>query len=368
MAFITEDFAPWEGHLIPGGCAYYRQLLPRNVVPGSAFGKPAFLPEYGFGVQLRDDRAMFGFDTVSFKMLMAKWHPEQMRQAQALGQRIIVDVDDHYDGLHESNRAYETTDPERNPTHNRVFNDEVIRQADLVTVSTPFLFNYYVDKVKDIRLVRNGVNPEQFERLRPRNIKPVIGWVGGTGWRSNDIETCRDWLPDLLEEHDAKFLHAGYMPDAPTFVDLAGVNPDRLLVAHMLPITMYAALFQMDVGIVPLSNTPFNEAKSTIKGLEYAANGIPFVAQGLPEYRRLSAMGIGRIADTSEDWHREVSALMSYKARKRESVKAANNLGEHTIGARAHEWAEVFAEGKDQRLPAETVTLPYRRGDYPWHQ
>ena len=35
IAFITEDLHPWNGRLSPGGCAYYRCMLPANAAgPG----------------------------------------------------------------------------------------------------------------------------------------------------------------------------------------------------------------------------------------------------------------------------------------------------------------------------------------------
>ncbi len=36
------------------------------------------------------------------------------------------------------------------------------------------------------------------------------------------------------------------------------------------------------VGIAPLVDRPFNRSKSWIKGLEYSAFGLPFVASPLP--------------------------------------------------------------------------------------
>ena len=38
------------------------------------------------------------------------------------------------------------------------------------------------------------------------------------------------------------------------------------------------AIDNITVGMVPLALTPFNQAKSYIKGLEFAARGVPFVA------------------------------------------------------------------------------------------
>ena len=63
----------------------------------------------------------------------------------------------------------------------------------------------------------------------------------------------------------------------------------------------HAQVAQLDTGIVPLQRSRFNEAKSNLKGLEYAALGVPFVASPTAEYERLAESkfeaGRGTIAD-----------------------------------------------------------------------
>jgi hypothetical protein len=66
----------------------------------------------------------------------------------------------------------------------------------------------------------------------------------------------------------------------------------------------------MDIGIIPLANIPFNRAKSDIKGLEYAAAGIPFVAQNLDAYIDLQlSLGIGRLAKKAINWKKHIEEL-----------------------------------------------------------
>lgn len=344
-AFITEDVYPWNGRLIPGGCAYYRLKLPMNVVKHNAvFGPPAWTAETGFGVVLHDSKAVFGFDVVVMKMLMARWIPMQMQRAKELGQRIIVDMDDAFDHLHEDNLAYHTTDPKQNKVNNREHLWSVLREADLVTVSTPFLFDYYSGHLPNVVMVRNAINPTQFQPRKHTTRKPIIGWVGAMGWRSNDIETLQDWFPDFVEQHDLTVFHGGYEPQYRSFADASGVKPERVIEYPMLPLTEYHEFFHhFDIGIVPLSFIPFNEAKSNIKGLEYASGNIPFVAAATGEYRWLETQGIGRTSATPEEWVHHLTELLDYRTRKREAaVQRTLALTEQSITARAHEWAEVF--------------------------
>lgn len=361
IGFVSEDWVTAGNRLIPGGCTYYRCMLPMNAAgPYARVGKLAFTAAGGFGVRVNGEQAVFGFDQVVFKMVMHKWIPRQMEIAQALGQRIIVDIDDHFDGLHDDNRAKALTDPERNRATNREHLRRIVELADTVTVSTPFLADYYADKARDVRLVRNGINPNQFTVRPVRNEKPVIGWAGAMGWRSSDIDTLRSWLPAFLEEHDLLFLHAGDDPEQPRFADRAGIPLERMLLSSMRPLPSYHEMLQFDIGLVPLNDIPFNHAKSAIKGLEYAAAGIPFVAQALPEYERIHDMGVGRVATTPEDWVRELTALLDYKTRKREARwNRELVMRDHTIRNTAHDWVSAF-EDWDKTLPIRTSTIAYR--------
>ena len=346
IGFVANDFLYDNGRLRPGGCSYYRCMLPMNVVKNNrtAFGPPAFTAEYGFGVRIAKEQAQFGFDVIVMKMLMDRWIPKYMQIAQSLGQKIIVDVDDHYDGLHEANIAYDRTDPAKNKITNREHYRAVIEQADLLTVSTPFLEEYYRPFVNEVRMVRNGINPHQFEKRDVRNRKPVLGWAGAMGWRSNDAETARPWLNEFLNEHDLMFHHAGHMDDAPSFADAAGIDPDRMILTPMRPLHKYHEMLDFDIGLVLLSDIDFNRAKSTIKGLEYAASNIPFVAQDLPEYALLADQGVGRVADTPERWKQHLTELLNYKTRKREAATQRTKvLKEHSINARALEWVDVYS-------------------------
>jgi len=363
VAWITNDLANFDGVLQPGGCAYYRCMLPRGALsnPFSEFGRPAWTGQHGYGVRMTKDIAKFGYDIIVMKMMMQRWVPKEMEIAKSLGQKLIVDIDDHYDGLNEDNLAYRNTDPTTNKISNRDYYNQVIEHADLVTVSTPFLYEYYKDQgVKEIRLTRNGISPIQFDRRKHTSARPVIGWVGSMHWRSGDIETLAPWFGEFLEQHNLLFHHAGHMPDAKLFWDAAQIDPGRVMLSPMRIISEYNQMFNMDIGIVPLNDIDFNKAKSTIKGLEYAASNIPFVAQETPEYKRLAELGVGRVASTPEQWIENLTELLDYNTRKREAaVQRTLVLDQHTSVARAAEWQSVFDEFDGHSNTIPTFAVPY---------
>jgi hypothetical protein len=346
IAFVSTDFYkdPKLDLPTPNGSAFYRCYLPMYSLKADAsFGLPAWTAERGFGVKVNEKEATFGFDTVMLKQMMGRWVPHQIKVAKSLGQRIIVDVDDLYDDIDDSNLAKYQTSSEYNNAINRDHYRESILLADTVTVSTPYLQLHYSQFHPDVRLVRNGCLPTNFIPRPVRRKKPVIGWVGAVPWRGNDIPPLSEWLPDFLEEHDLMFHHAGHVDAMKPFGELAGINPERMIYSPMVTFDNYSSLFTFDIGIVPLANSPFNHSKSTAKGFEYACAGIPFVAQNLPEYQRLSNLGVGRVADTPAEWVKQLTCLLDFSTRKKDSrTNFSNVVNEHTILNRAKEWREVF--------------------------
>jgi hypothetical protein len=351
VGFLTTDFSPNLRPLQPGGCAWYRCYLPMRGLGDLGWpvgmGLPDWTLEHGFGLAVDSTRTMYGWDAVVLKLLMNRETPHQVEQARKLGQLVIVDVDDFYAGLTPDNQAYHVTDPSFDPERNRDHYERVIAAADVVIASTPFLRDWYAQRHPDVRLVRNGIDMGRWLR-RPDKAgwTPTIGWVGGIPWRSGDLETLRDWLPGFLTEHGLRAHHSGHLNRGEPFHAKTGIDPALVSIHPMRAILEYPSLFDgFQIGLVPLTDIPFNHAKSTIKGLEYSAAGIPFVAAATPEYVRLADLGVGRVASTPDEWVKHCTDLLDPKVRKREAARnRALVSSEHTVRERAREWADVLLD------------------------
>jgi len=345
IAFISSDFLVSNNVLIPGGCGYYRCALPMTVTGiRGHLGRMAWDPTRGFGIRDSERTGLFGFERVMLKLIMDRWTPKQIELAKDIGQKIYVDVDDYHKGLTPANAAYHQTSPEANKRSNWNNYEKVIEAANYVTVSTPFLYDYYSQKRDNVFLIRNGINTRQFTPRKHQRRKPVIGWAGSTNYRNNDLEEVAGWLPKFMEKHDLMFHHAGHSDDAPPIADVIGIDPRRVTTSPLVPINRYAEGFKFDIGIVPLSDIDFNKAKSNIKGLEYAAAGIPFVASDLPEYRLLAEDGVGFLANSLETWEQQMTVLLDYDQRAKYARLARNvTLQRWSVEAMADEWRTVFS-------------------------
>jgi hypothetical protein len=289
----------------------------------------------------KDDGALFGFDVNVYKLMMHASVPQLFHTMQSKGQTVAVDIDDFHFDLHEENIAHAATNPHTNPTNNRMWYEIGIRQADFITVSTGFLADFYGRRCRDVRLVRNTVETDRFTPVEQTD-NPTFGWIGGTLWRSGDIELLRDWLPAFVKQHNVPVRHAGHIPGDPRhFAVRAGLQ--RVDTTPMQTISNVPNMMTFHVGLVPLVRNSFNEAKSYLKGLEYAAAGIPFIATPTEEYRLLAASGVGRLASSPDEWMDHATALLDPSTRIAEAARnRAIVKQKFDIGGMGEAWATAI--------------------------
>lgn len=267
-----------------------------------------------------------------------------VRTARANGQIVINDLDDWFWGLHPENRAYRDTSPDLNERSNIEHYRHTLLASSAVVTSTRFL----ADRVNEwnprlrVECIPNGIAVDRFPTRRHRAGPTTIGWVGSTAHRSGDLALLRKPFAGL--DKKVGFHHTGHHHDFPSFAQQAGVSAERVSTTPMLAPYEYPYGFLFDVGVVPLVDIPFNHAKSNIKGLEYAAAGIPFVASPLPEYVILAEeYGVGRLAKTARDWQRHLKALLDYEVRRDESRRQRHIVAEHfTVRKQAQAWDNLM--------------------------
>lgn len=273
------------------------------------------------------------------------------REARRCGQVVIHDIDDWFWGLDPANRAHRTTSKRASAEMNREHYGRAVAAADAVTVSTPFLAKRVRERfgVETI-LLRNAVDAAVFDRqpVRETDRGLRVGWVGALAWRSGDLETLAPWFDGWLADNGATFVHHGVFPgtDTDTAGRRAGVADGRFETGlDARPPWDYPQLVAgFDIGIVPLADVPFNRAKSWIKGLEYAAAGIPFVAAATEEYVELAGRGAGQVASTPEQWAMALDALRDPDERRRQSERGLEVAREQDWSARWREWESTYEE------------------------
>jgi glycosyltransferase involved in cell wall biosynthesis len=161
----------------------------------------------------------------------------------------------------------------------------------------------------------------------------------------DDPAVCGDGIKRATQTAVATFAHVGPREDTWALqqalewhatVPWAALGPVSLA-------TLPAVLAEFDAGIVPLADNRFNQSKSWLKAMEYAACGVPAVASPTPEYREFQALGGCVLAASPADWFGEVTRLLGNPTYRAERAEAGLEVAQRwTYETHAHEWAQIW--------------------------
>ena len=114
-----------------------------------------------------------------------------------------------------------------------------------------------------------------------------------------------------------------------------------------------AALARFDVGIVPLDDSRFDEAKSALKMLEMAAVGVPSVASPTPDNVRLARMGVGLLAADAAHWRQWVRLMVEREGAREDLAGRGREVAAGlTYEAHSERWWDAWAQALDNRRAA----------------
>jgi glycosyltransferase involved in cell wall biosynthesis len=355
--------------LIPsdvGGCCFYRLAWPGSAVKDSLDWdirlfdphKVSIAAMPGGGVAINGIEDVGSFDLFVLQRLPSPLQVEFIRAVQSVGVAVVVDVDDALWRIDPDNTSHARWNERVGYASLRRFEilDAACALADGVTVSTPYLARRY-GTMGRVTVLRNGLPDRAF---RPDGVKTgfqagrtlTLGWAGSLDSHPHDLQVMGDAVSRLFDEDPDLHLHI--VGDVAPVADLLEIPEDRSSGTGWLPLDKYhEALRDIDIMLVPLEDTPFNQGKSALKAQEGAAAGALVVASATSENERLYALGgfSGGIVrgDNPHVWLRTL----------RQVVAGARGLGFDHPGPkqarfleytrRAREWAGAWQEAVDHR-------------------
>jgi glycosyltransferase involved in cell wall biosynthesis len=269
-----------------------------------------------------------------------------LRRVNAEHIRLVADVDDDFFGPEARARL---TEAEYDPS--RIASVEaVVRAAQTVVVSTPQLRHV----VRPLASGRVVVVPNALDRefwvdgdplhdalVHDGSVHDGSGDIArvlfaGSTTHGDDLALLRDVFDGTVRAPDGR----------PVRLEVVGVTDraddgwyDRLPVPdgsrHYPEFVrwMRSRSSRWSAAVAPLTDEPFNRAKSDIKVLDYALLGLPVVASASPAYRRLRRRGVHLVGlrQGPHAWSHALSDAFP-DARSREKLRSYV-LARRTIGS-----------------------------------
>lgn len=299
------------------------------------------------------------------------------------GKVVVSDVCDWYPGLADANLG--SAGLRKMSRHMSVQGLlDTFRASDCLTVTTAALAEGHAADCSDVRVLPAFLDwgmwrdvKQQSEVERPEG-RVRVGWMGALAFHPDDLNVLRGVIGPWLERNPhVDFVsigepQPGEQADGYVSVhDLLGVPRDRRLTVNTAPFKQLPKILPaLDIGLVPLNGSFFNECKSHLKGMEYSACGIVPVATPTEPYRSFIRDGeTGFLARRPHDWLRVLDILVNDDELRRRVGRAArkaaseNTIQEHyglwedcyagLAGVAAVEHAAGLARGDGLRHPAE---------------
>jgi hypothetical protein len=315
----------------PTAAAYYRGVYPLEAMMKK--GHEIVWPLLESGEAKLDE---FGDCDVIYVFRRSE---EKLRRALAdlakRGVGIVWDTDDDLSAIPRRSPNYKSIGALRGQ---RRFMEtlRMARMAHVTMTSTQTIRAKYENAgVSNIEVFENYL-PPKLKRRRQKHDGLIVGWIAGVEHTEDAIELgLRDTLARLLAAHPQVVVES-------VGVDLGlGERYVRHPSAHFKALPD-DHLSRYDIGLAPIVDIPFNQARSNIKVKEYAASEVPWLASPRGPYANLGEQQ-GGILVPDGNWGTTLDALIRDARRRKKLAKAGKSWAKtQTIDRQAPRFEAVL--------------------------
>lgn len=241
------------------------------------------------------------------------------RLLSALGVTYIVDYDDalfHRYDCHSSALV-------RRLLGRKI--DVVMRNSSIVVAGN----DYLAERARQagaarVEIVPTVVDTDRYQtRQGMTNDIPIVGWIG-TPETSRYLKALIPVFEELQKAHKVRFVAVGASEEA--------FNNTPVEVWSWSEETEVASIQKFDIGIMPLTDTPWERGKCGYKLIQYMACGLPVVASPVGVNSQIILhQESGFLAETPGEWKKALQSLLEAGLSSRETMGRVGR-------ARAEQW------------------------------
>lgn len=265
--------------------------------------------------------------------------------AQKHGKKVIIDCDDNYLDVPESNLLYDTFKVGKK---DRAFTSTILSLADVITVSTEPLAERIQSHIKqtqgiykEVVVIPNMNDIKIWTDVVPRD-EFVIGYSGSNS-HQDDLKMVMPSIIEVMKKYPVKFELIGAISKDKLRDYFDGIDIEILDRIGLIPAStvfeeypLWLASQGWKIGIAPLVDTAFTRSKSHIKWMEYSSCKIPTVASRVYPYF-MPIGGVDTIRDNetgllvrNNGWVNALSELIENEdKRKKLALNAYNYVKEN---------------------------------------
>lgn len=329
------------------GCGHYRMMWPGKALLAKGFmvtvqpRRPPIVVNDMFKPPKVVDISVGNASIVVFQRPASYQIAQLIPVLHKKGVKVIIDMDDDLSCIHPTNPCYKIYHPKYSPFKNYELAAEACDLADWVTVTTPALAERYGSHGR-CSIVPNCVPARYLDIPKVENEGPVVGWAGWVQTHPQDLQITHGAINEAMSKTNARFMAIG----DPKMFTMLGIRPQHPHTRRpFVNIKEYPKeLARLDIGLVPLANSEFNNAKSWLKAIEYASLGVVPVVTPTPDNQRLIDLGAALPATTPREWKDTVRELiLDHEKRSQLSKHCREVAAQWTIEGNTHLWWNAWS-------------------------
>lgn len=253
------------------------------------------------------------------------------------GKCLVWETDDDLTNLPEWNPATKDVTPERIGAI-----DAMIRGCHAITTTNTHLAKRLKTLNDSVWVLPDCLDPDLYTNVHKTLDRPItIGLAGGNS-HFEDWKLVFEPLKTIMQRYpQVSLVVAGYYPEYLSEI----ASEDRIVRLPWTGFDKYPQnLAQIDIGLCPLADHPFNYCKEPIKALEFGMAGAAVIASPVVYDRVVQHGQTGLLAYTAEDWVRHLARLIEKPKLRKELTGNLKKLclEQRNIHKECERWWRIY--------------------------
>ena len=253
--------------------------------------------------------------------------------------KVVFDCDDLVEKIYKDNLGSLFFNKERI----EIF-DEIIKNCDMLSVSTKFLAEQWKNKNKNVVVLPNALDFDYIKEVKKdyspnKRLKILVS--GSCLYQENLSHSLIETLNEIAKDKKYQLILFGVpLVDEESLKDLRKENREfyykirnfletieQIKGAEKIPNVPFGRYYETlikidaDIALIPRGNHDFNKAKSNLKILEMSAFKIPCIVSPMLEYQEFIDKNLVLKAEKKEDWLKAISQLEKPEIRQELAIK-----------------------------------------------
>ena len=218
--------------------------------------------------------------------------------------------------------------------------NSLANRVDHIVCGNQYLADYFKAFGKPITIIPTGVDVERFTPSDSIAPNKIIGWSGTSGG-FKFLYGIEHLLSQVLSKYpDWKLRIVSDQP--PNFKLISGEQIEFIRWTEECEVS---TIQEMDIGLMPLDDTPWSRGKCSYKMLLYMACGLPVVVSAVGMNREVLDHGfVGFGATTEKDWLNSITRLIDSEELREEAGINGRRviINQYSIEEVTKRWLTVF--------------------------